>query len=364
MKKYMIILACAASLIGCKDKETVKQEEIRTVKYEVVEEKSSELKRNFSGVVEADVESLLSFRVEGTIDRQYVDYGSKVQKGDVLAYLDAADYRVKYKSSLAKLEKTKAIMVRDSADFQRIQKLYFNDNVSRAEYDTSLALLESSKAEVQAAKEQVEFDRLRLGYTKLVAPVSGTIVQEFTDEGETVAQGVPVYKISAEGDLKVEFYVPESIITKIKLNDMVDIIVDTGEKNKLKGKITQVGDVSTGFGRTFPVKVNLLDPQKNIKSGMTAQVKLNVDFTNSKSVFMLPIDSVMEDEDHIKYVYLVDGISEGIGSVKRRNVSTGKATSNGIEITKGLLGGEKIITVGVSKTETGKKVRLPNKEGR
>ncbi len=361
MKKKLLVLLMAVAIIGCgKKKEVTKEVPVRPVKSILAMKESSELQRNFSGTIKAETESNLSFRVPGKILKKHVKLGDDVKKGEVLAVLDSIDYEVKYQSSIASLEEAKAGLVRDQSDFERVQKLYFNDNVSKSEYDSSLALFKSSKAKVEAAQKQVEYDKLQLGYTRLISPANGSIAEELSEENENVAAGTPVYLMSVSGNLEVDFFVPESMISKIKSGTSIEVIADAAKDKKTMGIISQVGSVSTGFGKTFPVKAKLVDPSDNIKSGMTAQVRLNLDFADD-NVILVPLQSVVTDEAENKYVLVVDNISSYKGTVKKVFVKTGKVTNKGIEITEGLHGGETVISAGMSKVAEGQSVEVLSK---
>jgi RND family efflux transporter MFP subunit len=361
MKKNIVVLMMAAALLGCgKKEEVVEAPVLRPVKYVVIEKTASDIAREFSGTIKAETESRLSFRVPGTIERKFVSLGEEVRRGEVLAEVDRIDYEVKYQASIADLEKTKASLVRAQADFERYQKLYFNDNVSKAEYDSALAQFKSSKAQVEAAEKQVEYDRLQLSYTKLVSPANGTIAEELSEENETISAGTPVFMLSLEGDLEVEFFVPESLIGQIRAGEEIVVAADAAQREEIRGEITKVGTVSTGFGRTFPVKAKLIDPSEAIKSGMTAQVKLNFKFAD-EDVIILPLQSVVTDSVGNTYVYKLEGVSGNEGTVKKVDVKTGKVTNRGIEVTEGLESGELVITAGMSKITEGQKVEVPPK---
>ena len=361
MKKYIVVLLMAAALLGCGRREEVAEEpNLRPVKYLVTKKTASDIARDFSGTIKAETESKLSFRVPGTIERKYVSLGEEVRKGQVLAEVDRIDYEVTYQESIANLEQTKASLVRAKADFDRYQKLYFNDNVSKAEYDSALAQFKSTKAQVEAAEKQVEYDRLQLSYTKLVAPAKGTVAEELSEENETISAGTPVFMLSLEGDLEVEFFVPESLIGQIKAGVEIVVVADVADRQELRAEVTKVGTVSTGFGRTFPVKARLIDPSDEIKSGMTAQVKLNFKFAD-EDVIILPLQSVVTDSLGNTYVYKLEDVRGNEGTVKRVDVKTGKVTNRGIEVTEGLESGELVITAGMSKITEGQKVEVPLK---
>lgn len=362
MKKYILTTMLVLALVGCGKKDEVKEEKVvlRPVKYQVIEKVSSNLNREFPGTIQAEKESKLSFRVGGTIDKKFAKLGDEIQKGQILAELDKIDYEIKYQVSLASLEQSKANLIKAQADFERYQKLYFNDNVSKADYDSSLANFKSAKAQVTAAEKQSDYDNLQLNYTKLVSPANGIIAAETSEENETVAAGTAVYTLSLDGDLEVEFFVPESLIAQIYQGE--SILVDTDSAKGMEAIVTQVGRVSTGFGRTFPVKAELKAPTTDIKSGMTATVNLDFKFSD-KDVIIVPLNSVITDTSGETFVYILESVANGEGTVTKATVEVGTVTTKGLEIVSGLDNGDLIVTAGMSKIVIGEKVEVPGVGG-
>ncbi len=365
MKRYILMLLCAAIITGCGKDSEKKEETLRPVRFMVASNEKTTINRSFAGIVEADIDSLMSFRVSGTIEKKYVKYGDRVKKGDILAKLDPTNYQIKYQSSIAEYKKAQSIYSRNKADFQRIQSLYFNDNVSKADYDTSLAMYESSQAELEAALKKMEFDKTQLGYTYLTALSDGIVAEELKDENETIKPGNPVYRVSMDENLDVEFFVPESLISEISKGETVNVVVDSEKNLEFKGQIIQVGDVSTGFGRTFPVKVRILNANNEIKTGMTAEVV--VKFESERKVndgIVIPMESVKEDVNGNKYIFKVKRSGEGTGVVEKVEVETKEITSNSIKVIDGVNEGDLILTRGISKVYSGKKVLLNSNEKR
>lgn len=370
MKKILLIIILAA-FMGCGKKEDVDVKEAKksepkpkAVKYTVVKKESQKITRQFSASIKSEIESKLSFRVPGTINKKYVKLGDRVKKGQILATLDPIDYEVKYQSSLATLEQAKANLTKAQADFERYEKLYFSDNVSKADYDNAMAQFKSAEAQLDAANKKVQYDSLQLQYTKLVSPASGTIAQEASEENETISAGTPVYVLSIDGGLEVDFFVPESLVYQIKERDMLKITVGAIGEKVFQGEVKNVGKVSTGYGNTFPIKGVILNPSTELKSGMTAQIEIDFTLGTDEGAIILPLSSVVTDESGKKYVFVVSSIKENVGTVKQVFVTPGRVLNTGIEIADGLKGGEFVITAGTSKVVAGEKVEITPEGGR
>ncbi|ADO83007.1 efflux RND transporter periplasmic adaptor subunit [Ilyobacter polytropus] len=391
MKKVLIYIFIILVLAACgKKKEEVQvKEKPRSVRYLVAENKTSEFKRIFAGNIISETESNLSFRVSGTIIKKYSKLGDYVEKGQILAELDNEDYKLdvenaaaQYDSSRAKLaeanaqmKSAKASLINSKNEYARIEKLYFDDNVSKSQYDSSKAdrdVTESNLAQFEAYKKsaqsnlkasemQLAQSKLKLSYTKLIAPENGFITAEEKEENETVSSGTPVYKISLGEKLQTETFIPETIISLIKKGQKVDVEISALTGKVYKGEIKEIGTSSEGYGNTFPVKIELLEKDENIKPGMSS--KIGFDFgQNSDARLVIPISALDQNPAGEKYVYTVKEIKDGVGKVIKSVVTIGEITSEGVEILSGIKSGDYIITSGVTQITEGQEVSVSSRE--
>ena len=391
MKKVLIYIFIILVLAACgKKKEEVQvKEKPRSVRYIVAENKTSEFKRIFAGNIISETESNLSFRVSGTIIKKYAKLGDYVKKGQVLAELDNEDYKLdvenaaaQYESSKAKLaeanaqmKSAKASLINSKNEYARIEKLYFDDNVSKSQYDSSKAdrdVTESNLAQFEAYKKsaqsnlkasemQLAQSKLKLSYTKLIAPENGFITAEEKEENETVSSGTPVYKISLGEKLQTETFIPETIISLIKKGQKVAVEISALPGKAYKGEIKEIGTSSEGYGNTFPVKIELLEKDEQIKPGMSS--KISFDFgQNNDARLIIPISALDQNPAGEKYVYTVNEIKDGLGSVIKSVVTIGKITSEGVEILSGIKSGDYIITSGVTQITEGQEVSVSSRE--
>jgi len=391
MKKVLIYIFIILVLAACgKKKEEVQvKEKPRSVRYLVAENKTSEFKRIFAGNIISETESNLSFRVSGTIIKKYSKLGDYVEKGQILAELDNEDYKLdvenaaaQYDSSRAKLaeanaqmKSAKASLINSKNEYARIEKLYFDDNVSKSQYDSSKAdrdVTESNLAQFEAYKKsaqsnlkasemQLAQSKLKLSYTKLIAPENGFITAEEKEENETVSSGTPVYKISLGEKLQTETFIPETIISIIKKGQKVDVEISALSGKVYKGEIKEIGTSSEGYGNTFPVKIELLEKDENIKPGMSS--KIGFDFgQNSDARLVIPISALDQNPAGEKYVYTVKEIKDGVGKVIKSVVTIGEITSEGVEILSGIKSGDYIITSGVTQITEGQEVSVSSRE--
>lgn len=445
MKKIVLALTMLAFLAACGEKGEIKEKDlIRPVKVETVSKNKDNLNLRFSGSLKPAVESVLSFKVPGTIEKVHVRMGDRVKQGEILAELDKSSYSLQVQQAEAAYEQAKAgilqveskiaeaktgiaqsntgIVQAESAvsraesaliqaesvqnnakqEFERYRQLFLNDNIAqniydgakagreqadaaveqakagidqaKAVYDQSLAQKEqaeaglnqakagkiASEAQLKAVEKQFELAKLQESYTKLKAPISGTIALQINEVNQNVAAGSPIYRLDAGKQLEAEIYVSESVINKIKAGDAAIITIESLDK-KVKGLVTEVSNNSTGFGGTYAVKINIDKVDKRLKAGMSVEVKLQS--KQKKDLITLPLVSVNEDSKGEKFVYVVENIENGIGVIVKKEIKIGKLINNRIEVNSGIKEEEKVVVAGVSRVIPGEKVSV-YKEGK
>ncbi len=392
MKKILISIFTIFILGACgkeKDQTAQVEKKPRSVRYIVAKDKSTEFQRVFAGNVISETESKLSFRVPGTIIKKYAKLGDYVKKGQVLAELDNEDYKLDVENSAAQYESSKAGYIESDAqlksayasfvnsknEFARIEKLYYDDNVSKSQYDSSkanrdvteaqLAQFEaykkSAKSNIKASEMRLAQSKLKLSYTKLVAPENGFIISEETEENETVSTGTPIYKISLGEKLQTETFIPETLIGLLTKGQKVNVEITALPGKTYRGEVIEIGTSSNGYGNTFPVKIEILEKDNLIKPGMSSKISFELN-QNSGDRMVIPISALDQNPDGEKYVYTIEKINNGLGNAVKSVVTIGEINSDGVEILSGIKSGDYVITSGVTQIKEGQEVSVSLKE--
>lgn len=172
-------------------------------------------------------------QVSGRVEKVHVDIGQRVKKGELIAEIDATVYESTVRKDRAELENLKAQLRQQQAELALAQqKLTRNramrpsDAVSQttvdeseAEANVAEATVESIRAQIKAADATLEGDLANLGYTKVYAPIDGTVVSQTTLEGQTVnaVQSAPIIVQVANLDvMTVWAQVAEADVGRIK----------------------------------------------------------------------------------------------------------------------------------------------------
>jgi RND family efflux transporter MFP subunit len=164
--------------------------------------------------------------------------------------------------------------------------------------------------------------------------------------------------LTAEARPEVEIGMPEVFISRVREGQSVDVTFDALGDRTFHATVTEVGVASTGLATTFPVKARLDGDEPEVLPGMAAEVHFRFETQGERERIVVPAFAVGEDRAG-RYVYVVEEIGEGVGRAVRRDVTVGGLTADGgLEILRGLVDGERVITAGVSRIQDGREVRL------
>jgi RND family efflux transporter MFP subunit len=352
----LIAVAFAVVLSGCS--ESVPEEElIRPVRTEQVFRTGGDRVRTFSGTARAGVESNLSFRVAGTVQRVAVKVGDTVRQGQLLAELDPRDYELRVESAEASLAQAKARARNAESNLDRVRGLYENNNASRTDYDAARAESEYSAAQVSSAEKQLELARSQLSYTRLTSPLQGAVSAVELEVNENVPIGRTVVVTTSGSRPEVQVAMPEVFITHVREGEPVQVTFDALPAQVFPATIIEVGVAAGGLATTFPVTVRLSEASHEILPGMAAEVAIRFQTVDGRERIIVPPFAVGEDRQG-RFVYIAEPGADDLAVARRTMVTVGDLTEEGLEILDGLEEGELLITAGISRIKDGMQVRL------
>ena len=249
-------------------------------------------------------------QVSGMIKEIYVDYNSKVTKGQLLAQIDPSLFQaqvekargdlVAARSNKAKIE---AMLVYDKKNYERYKKLYTKNYVAKSDLDLAEATYKSDLAQIAAAEGTIaqaeatlQNNLTNLRYTKIVSPVDGIVVSRAVDVGQTVAasfQTPTLFQVAQDlTNMQIEVNVSEADIGKIKKDQEVEYTLDGYADEVFHGKVTEVRIAPTTVSNvvTYTVIVDVDNKEQKMIPGMTANVSI---ITNKReNVISVPTDAL------------------------------------------------------------------------
>ena len=354
----------------------------KTVKYETKPLKRCTITQyvEASGTINPVNTVSVGSTVSGLIKAIYVDYNSEVKKGQLLAQIDPANFEAQVEqnqaqinNAMANLAKLQAVANFDEKQYQRYKNLYSKNFVAKSELDEKYSTYLSDMAQINAARAQISqyqaslrTAQTNLGYTKIIAPVDGTVISREIDLGQPVAasfQAPELFTIAQDlTKMQIEVSVSEADIGKVKEGQDVTYTLDGYPDSTFNGKVTQVRLSPTTVSNvvTYTVIVDVDNEDLKLKPGMTANVSIIT--SESKDVLCAPNLALKFTPDTNGPKYKNQGIwvLEN-GKPKRVDIETGASDDNYTEVTAEQLNeGDKIIMsiAGIKKTKKGSQ-RMP-----
>jgi len=247
---------------------------------------------NLSAVITVQVGT----QVSGTIQKLYVDYNSRVKKGQPIAEIDPSLFRASveqaqgnYLNAEANLMKAKVTVVDAERTLKRNKKLLADGIISQGDYDTADTAYQSARAALKASEGSVTQihgtlmqARTNMNYSVIRSPVDGVVISRAVDVGQTVAasfQTPTLFTIAQDlTKMQIEVSVDEADISRIKLDQNATFTVDSYPEQSFKGKVVQIrsAPIITQNVVTYVVVVNVDNTDLKLKPGMTANVSIEV----------------------------------------------------------------------------------------
>ena len=211
--------------------------------------------------------------VSGTITEYPISVGDYIKEGDLIAVIDEKPYK-------EQLTQAEAAYLGYLSTFERVEKLYKANAASQQDYD-------SVRAQKDAYEAQYNLANIQLGYTKVTAPVSGTILKAPVSKGSAGATTIPVAIIADLDELVVKANIPEKYFS-LFIDHQKDITADVirpaakgiNEEVVVPVKIKSVSPYVEAKVKTFEVTFNLANYSELFRPGMFVKVHINYDMTD------------------------------------------------------------------------------------
>jgi membrane fusion protein (multidrug efflux system) len=189
--------------------------------------------------------TMLSSRVNGTIQKVMFDENQRVKAGDVLAQIDTSDYSNASTAAQAEVASLEARTREAETNFKRAEDLFKQQVISRERYENATATFKDLSAKTQAAKAKFEQATLNVSYTRIIAPSDGTIARKSIEPGQYVPAGQPLFGFVASKERWVTANLKETELAGVKVGDPASVEVDAIDGKTFKGVVESISP-STG----------------------------------------------------------------------------------------------------------------------
>jgi RND family efflux transporter MFP subunit len=325
---------------------------VEAVTASVVTERQATTVLTATGYVEAERKADLSPKITSRITQLNVTEGTRVKKGDVIARLDSTDLD-------AQLAEAKANWVNAQAELKRQQTIFDQGLATRSALDAAVASEAATRARVQYV------DAL-LDYTIIRAPFTGVITAKRAFVGEAVSpfgsspsgggSGGAIATIVEFSSLYVGADVNEANLSKLSKEQPAELTLDAVPDKTYHGRLRQIVPAADRQKATVRVKVAFLDPDDHVLPDLSARVSFTAEPTAGKSAKMrivVPRSALSSSEGRNGVFRIVDGRAKFVP------VTAGGDVQGQVEITQGLQGGERLVSLaGGVVVHDGEKLRV------
>lgn len=276
-----------------------------------------------NGTLEAENDVDLVARTSGPIVELLVEEGMSVEKGQLLARIDAAELSAQLE--IARVNEAEAQLTLD-----RARKSFEAELISHEIYD-------QARSRVDVARAQTRSSEVHLAYTDVEAPFAGLIVERYIKNAQYVQNGTALFRISDFDPLQCPIQVPEKDLARLEVGQPAYLTVEAYRDDRFAAKVLRVSPIVDSA--TGTVKVTLeVSTEGKLRPGMFASVYLETD--RHEQALVVPKSALVLES-------IGDTVYLKVGDVaRRREVRLGYDEAEVVEVVEGLSAGDEVIVLG------------------
>jgi RND family efflux transporter MFP subunit len=322
----------------------------------------------------------------GFVKQLYVDYGSHVKAGQLMAILEIPELQAQLQEDQASIKSFSDQVTNAEHQLSRIEAQH---KVLHLEYDrlngvatskpglvaqqevddaqgkdlAAEAQVEGAKSQLQVAQSQLSVAQSRLvhdqalyDYAKITAPFTGVVTQRYANLGTLMQAGtssstqvLPLVRLSQEDLFRLTIPVPESYVRYIKIGDSVNVRVPSLERD-FPGKVARFSYDVVDTTRTMHTEVDVPNPTGVLIPGVYAEATLTLD--RKGDALVVPLQAVNQGNDHATVLIVDEG-----NKIQDREITLGIQTENSAEVLSGLREGDQVVISDRSGLRTGESVQ-------
>ena len=284
----------------------------------------------------------------GRIMAIYAEAGDHVERGQLLAKVSDSVIIPQVNRLEASLEQAKAQAALSEAEYRRAKGVEAAGALSAEDIEKRKAAAITDAANVKVAEAQLAEAQARLGRTRIVAPIAGTVLTRTAEVGQIAVQGGPaLFRVASGGEVEMRGQLAEQDLAQVKVGDAASVHL-TGLPQAFEGKVRLLGAVIDPVTRLGEIRISL-KPDPALRPGAFARGAVSIGQAMRPVV---PQTAVLTDVNG-SYVYVVNGQSRA----ERRAVHVADTTDNGVVIASGLTGNERVVTTAGGFLRDGEEVK-------
>jgi len=322
----------------------------------------------------------------GYVKKLYVDYGSRVKEGQLMAILEIPELEAQLQEDQGEVKNATDEVARAQHMLKRYQAMYkpihleytrvngvfeskpglvaqqevddaqAKDLAAASQVDAGEAALEAAQGKLAASQSKLVHDQALFAYARITAPFAGVVTQRYANLGTLMqggtsssTQAMPLVRLSQDDLFRLVIPVPESSVRYIRVGDPVDVLVPALNR-RFPGKVIRFSVDVREDTRTMHTEVDVPNPDRLLVPGMYAEASLTLEARDN--VLAMPLEAVNHVGGQIM-AYIVSPENK----VEVRALTLGVQTSTDAEVVSGVADGEMVIVGDRSGLVAGETVR-------
>jgi len=367
----VVTLSLVAS--GCSKGGEVEAAPTVTVQVGAAENQTIERKVTAEGTLYPLEQSAIVPKISAPIKKFYVEKGSKVHAGQLLAELENSDLLAQkqendgnfaqaqagYEQALQKAEQDRQLAKETLDAAQKLydarRELYKQGAVSAKDVDDANVALIQAKNVYEASQKQLDLKvaegqfaaakaktteaEVAVNYSKIVSPIDGVVTDRPVYPGEMASNSGPIITIMNLSQIVARAHIDQAEASQLKVGDPATISVP-GQPGALKGKVSLVSPALDPNSTTVEVWVQAPNPGDRLKPGSSVQAQMVAQAV--QHAIVIPAEALLTGSDGTTSVIVLDTDNKP----HKKKVKVGIRDGGDVQVTEGLQGGERVVTVG------------------
>lgn len=289
-----------------------------------------------TATLEAEREATVVARTSGVLMELRAEAGDDVERGDILARVDADRHRLE-------VEQARAQLRRLESDYERMKELHARELVSSDQF-------EQVRSEYESQKANFEMAQLELSYTEIKAPIGGVISDRLVKEGNWIQDQQPLFEIADLRSLEAVLDVPERQLSLLSPGFPVKVRTDALPGRSFEGRVKRISPVVNPETGTFDVTVDVPNEDSSLKPGLFVRARIVYD--TREGVPLIPRSSLLTEDGEDSVFVVEDGVA------RKQDLVIGYDDEQAVEVKSGLQEGQHVVTLGQASLRDGSPVEI------
>jgi membrane fusion protein (multidrug efflux system) len=275
-------------------------------------------------------------RIQGLVQKIFVNEGDFVKKGQILMTLEADEFK------LAE-ERAHLSYLKQESDFNRMEAMFNKDLLSKEEFEQTRFATQGLEVEWKEAK-------LNLSYTKITAPISGVIGDRLRKPGERIQQTDKLFTVINTDEMIAVVYAPEKELDRVEKSQVAYITSDNIPGERFTASVKRVSPVVDPQSGTFKVTIGVRNKKKKLRVGMF--INTHIVTATHQNALLIPKTAIVYENELMNVFIVKDSVAHKI------NLKVGFQDHEKVEVLADIEEGDKVIVVGQAGLKDQTKVRI------